>query len=183
LLTFLSGAGRAEAQNRHARDQIAIQRLLSHHNLSDRVYFCVPPAVRNGRQECFTLRRGMTFEHSPTPLHTRTCSRDTQTHAETRQIHIANTCGRRGSRAKRNRQSAFSAAVFGQNVTPRHRTPRARVASPNQRAAPEITRTQFTNAHRECISVAPGAGDAKSRPGTPGNLLKSRHQNTSESSR
>ena len=156
---------------------------MSHHDLSDRVYFCVPPAARNGRQEHFTHRRGMTFEPSADPLRTRTCSRDTRTHAKTRQIHIANICGRRGSRADRILHSACSAAVSSQNIALRRRTPRARAASPKQRAPPETTRTQSTNAHCECIPVALGAGDAISRPGTPERLMKSRHQSTGASSR
>jgi hypothetical protein len=126
---------------------------------------------------------GMTFQHGVDPLRTRTCSRDTQTHAETRPTPIANICGRRGSRAKQIRRGACSAAVSSKKVALRRRTPHARAASPKQRAPPEITRTQLTNAHRECISVPLGAGDAKARPDAPGGLLKSRHQSAGASSR
>ena len=55
----------------------------------------------------------MHFEHGTDPLHTRACSRDTETNAETRSIHLANICGRCGSRAKQIRHGACSAAVSG----------------------------------------------------------------------
>jgi hypothetical protein len=46
-------------------------------------------------------RHGSAFEHSADPPHWRSCSRDTHTHAETRQIHTADPCGCRGARAMR----------------------------------------------------------------------------------
>jgi hypothetical protein len=115
-------------------------------------------------------------------IRSRTCSRDTQTQSETRQIHMANICGCRGPRASRARRSACSAAAPTQNTALRRDTPPARAASAKQRAPPEINHAQHLHACRECLAVARGAGDARSQPAMPEHLVKASHQTMDASS-
>ena len=110
--------------------------------------------------ECIPFTTGAmhaTRAHHAT-ICSRTSARETRTHLKTRQIHMANICGRRGPRTDRARRAAGSAAAPTQNDARRRDTPPARAASAKQRAPQEIKPAQHPHACRECTGSGAGRG-------------------------